>query len=237
MYPLRAVARSRVSSNEARSAVGERTDRDERRTDVSRVEFRGEKPHVLQRVLTALHRRFRGFRLRSAMHSFGRGSYIDRPAWIVGARWIAIGDEVGIWRYARIEAFNGNPGEARVRIGQGTVIQPYVHIGAIQEVTIGRNCLFASHVYISDHDHDFSDPSIPPTQGGTLLAAPVRIGDNVWLGERVSVLKGVTIGDSSVVGAGSVVAKSVPPRTIVAGVPARVLRQWDPEARDWVRVR
>lgn len=224
------------SPDAGRIAVQSRDADSAHRPGVRRVDCRPSDVSFLAKALRSLGRRIRCVRLRSSFHSFRKNSYIDPPAWIVGAPWIAVGEGVGVWRFARIEAFNGNPGEARVRIGDGTVIQPYVHIGAAEEVTIGRNCLFASHVYISDHDHDFSDPAIPPTRSNSLLTSPVRIGDNVWLGERVTVLKGVTIGDSSVVGAGSVVSKSVPARSIAAGVPARVLRRWDPESREWVRV-
>ena len=69
-----------------------------------------------------------------------------------------------------------------------------------------------------------------------VLASPVEIGANVWLGERVCVLRGVTIGEGSIVGAGSVVTKDIPPRSIAVGAPARVIRRWDEAAHRWVPV-
>ena len=83
-------------------------------------------------------------------------------------------------------------------------------------------------MYISDHDHDFSDPDSPPISNGRLVIHPVKIGDFSWVGQGVSVLKGVTIGDHSVIGAGSVVTHSIPPYSVAAGIlPARVIRRFD----------
>jgi acetyltransferase-like isoleucine patch superfamily enzyme len=71
--------------------------------------------------------------------------------------------------------------------------------------------------------HDLNDHSLPGK------SSPVKIGDNVWLGARATVLKGVTIGDGAVVAAGALVTRDVPSRTVVAGVPARVIKHLDAE--------
>jgi acetyltransferase-like isoleucine patch superfamily enzyme len=101
-------------------------------------------------------------------------------------------------------------------IGQGTEIE-ISHL-----VTIGRGGLIAPGVYITDHNHD-TRPG-PPMYLRPCIAAPVRIGDDVWIGTNAVILPGVTIGDGAVIAAGAVVTRDVPPGTIVAGVPARVLR-------------
>jgi acetyltransferase-like isoleucine patch superfamily enzyme len=86
-------------------------------------------------------------------------------------------------------------------------------------ITIGDDCLIGHNVVIATVQH-----GLDPRRRGDLLPAPVTIGRNVWLGANVTVLPGVTIGDDSVVGAGSVVTKDVPARVIAVGSPARVIR-------------
>jgi acetyltransferase-like isoleucine patch superfamily enzyme len=83
-------------------------------------------------------------------------------------------------------------------------------------VTIGRDCRIARDVIIMDTDQH----EVP---GHALLIEPVEIEDRVWIGARAIVLKGVRIGHDSVIAAGAVVTSDVPPRTVVGGVPARVL--------------
>lgn len=178
----------------------------------------------------------RGAAWKCRLREFGKGSRIDRPAFLVGGQGIRIASHVHIWRESRIEALNANPDEVRIHIGAGTCIQPGVHLGAVLRVEIGRGVLMASRVYITDHDHDWSDPDDPVILNGRLVAAPVTIGDYVWLGEGVMVLKGVHIGERSVVGAGSIVTRSIPPLSVAVGAPARVIRRFDRSLNQWVRV-
>jgi acetyltransferase-like isoleucine patch superfamily enzyme len=164
---------------------------------------------------------------------FGKKSEIGRPLFLSGRKSIFIQKSVKIWKMARLEAIGP---EGQIKIGQGTIIQPFVHIGAAKLVEIGNNCLFASQVYISDHDHDWIDPDVPPALSKKLICAPVSIGDGVWLGERVVVLKGVSIGENSVVGAGSVVTKSLPSRCVAVGIPAKIVNSWNAKTGRWEKV-
>lgn len=158
------------------------------------------------------------------------------PARIFGGRHIYIESNVFIWYGSRIEALNGRPGAARITIGRDTVIQPYVHIGAVDSVSIGKGVLVASGVYVTDHDHSFHDINRPPISNRQLIAAPVVIGDYSWLGERAMVLKGVEIGEHCVIGAGAIVTKSIPSYCVAVGVPARVVRRYSIEDKRWVSV-
>lgn len=108
-------------------------------------------------------------------------------------------------------------------VGERTVFGHHVTIGVRDRVTIGEACLIAELVSIRDHDHRFDDLTVPILDQGW-VAAPVVIGDGVWIGAKATIVKGVTIGDGAVIGAGAVVTKDVPPRAIALGVPARVVR-------------
>lgn len=139
----------------------------------------------------------------------------------------------------RIDAFGSCP--RQVVIGTNVEVGDYVHIGALESVHIGDNVLIASKVYISDHDHgrysgDWVGRIHPEeVQSQKLLeVSPVRIDQNVWIGENVCILKGVQIGENSIIGAASVVTKSVPPNSIAIGVPAKVIKQYDFSISAWV---
>ena len=116
--------------------------------------------------------------------------------------------------------------DARLEIGDDTSIHLFFHAGAAREVRIGRRVLIAGHVYLSDHDHDPPTPGHPPASG-RLRVEPVVIEDECWLGEGCRILKGVHLGRGCTVGANAVVTKSFPPYSIVAGVPARLIRRAD----------
>lgn len=200
------------------------------------TDFRsGPRPPFVARALRSAKRRFAALRWRAKMARFGKSSYIDGPRWVVNPAAIEIGDRVSIWHHARIEAIcsTRNSGVTRLTIGDGTAIQPYVHIGAAHQVTLGKNVLIASGVYITDHDHDLSDPMDPPATNSKLITAPVHIGDFTWLGEKVMVLKGVTIGERCVIGAGAVVTRDIPPMSIAVGSPAKIIRRFDQQNGAW----
>ena len=93
-------------------------------------------------------------------------------------------------------------------------------------VYIGPECLFADSVYIVDFDHNYWDPVIAIRSQG-ITKKPVRLEGDIWVGEKTSILRGVTVGRGSVIGAMSLVNRDVPPYAVVGGVPARVLG-WRP---------
>lgn len=177
---------------------------------------------------------FQSFRTSRKYWSFGSGSRIQKPAFVYGTSAIELGRNVNIWHHARIEAFNVlGIKKPKIVIGDGSTIHPYAHIGAALSITIGRGALFASNVYVTDHDHDYYDPDDPVITNRRVLAIPVVIGDYVWVGENAMVLKGVTIGKKSIIGAGSIVTRNIPPYSIAVGSPARVVKQWNPNTRTW----
>ena len=108
-------------------------------------------------------------------------------------------------------------------VGDRTVFGHHCTVGVADRVEIGRDCLIAEMVSIRDHDHVFADSSVAIIDQGQ-RGRPVRIGDNVWLGSKVTVTSGVTIGDNTIVGANAVVTTDLPPDSIAVGIPARVVR-------------
>jgi acetyltransferase-like isoleucine patch superfamily enzyme len=116
------------------------------------------------------------------------------------------------------------PDDARVRIGEGSFLNIGVMVAAVELVEIGDHCMFANGCFVTDGDHRFDDPDKPVPWQGFTTKGPTRIGDNVWCGANVVVTSGVTIGERCVIGANSVVNRDVPPLSVAAGVPAKVLR-------------
>ena len=112
-------------------------------------------------------------------------------------------------------------GAEKIVIGRAAYINRSTMIDASERIEIGANTMIGPFCYITDHDHAIGSTDI-------LVSKPTRIGERCWLGTHVTVLKGVTIGDDTVVGAGSVVTKSLPARVVAVGNPARVLREIAP---------
>jgi acetyltransferase-like isoleucine patch superfamily enzyme len=108
-------------------------------------------------------------------------------------------------------------------IGHRFFINHYAMIDCHQEIRIGNDVMIGPHAYVGDFDHDLGSGETPEIAGAT-VTAPVHIGNHVWIGVSAVVLKGVTIGDGAVVAAGAVVTRDVPGMTVVAGVPARVIK-------------
>lgn len=107
--------------------------------------------------------------------------------------------------------------KAEITIGDKCFFNHNCSLTAAENIVIGNQCMFANNFVVVDHDHDRKDGKILKE----LVSAPVKIGNNVWCGANVTVLKGVTIGDGAVIAAGSVVNRDVAAYSVVAGVPAR----------------
>jgi acetyltransferase-like isoleucine patch superfamily enzyme len=116
------------------------------------------------------------------------------------------------------------PAPGRIRIGAGTFLNLGVMVAAVELVEIGDHCMLANGCFVTDGNHRFDDPDTPVTWQGFTTKGATRIGDNVWCGAHVVITSGVTVGERCVIGANSVVTTDLPPFSIAAGAPARVLR-------------
>jgi lipopolysaccharide O-acetyltransferase len=112
----------------------------------------------------------------------------------------------------------------------------------MESVIIGNNVLLASKIYISDCSHGCYSGNVNDSNPDTLpvdrplFSNPIIIEDNVWLGEFVSVLPGVTIGKGTIVGANSVVSKSLPPNVIAVGSPAKPIKKFNFQTSRWEKI-
>lgn len=111
----------------------------------------------------------------------------------------------------------------RLDVGERTVFGHHCTVASDEDISIGRDCLIAELVSIRDHDHAFDSTGRPIIDQGRDSAA-VSIGDNVWIGSKATIVKGVAIGANTVVGAHAVVTGDLPADCVAVGIPARVLR-------------
>jgi len=123
--------------------------------------------------------------------------------------------------------------EGEVRIGAKTVMGQECTISAFQHVSVGRECILADRVMLIDFDHGVVETERPVREQG-IYKQDVRVGHNVWVGYGAAFLRGVTVGDNSVVGTYAVVTGDVPDNAVVGGVPARILRMREaPRSMRW----
>lgn len=165
-------------------------------------------------------------RLRLLVNAMRLGACGDRVHFGPGVRLlrypanVSIADDAVIQNGVELCPCNA---EASISIGRGTVLGAYTFVYASEKITIGDDCLIAPFVYLVDSDHQIAAGRLIREQ--PMATAPIRIGNDVWIGTGAKILKGVTVGEGAVVAAGAVVNQDVPPGHIVGGVPSRHLGQ------------
>lgn len=168
--------------------------------------------------------------LRPLLHPAGRGSKISRHARADVFPW----HRFTLEQNAQIEDFAVvNNGAGDVRIGEGS----RVGIGSVVvgPVDIGRHVFLGQHVSVQGLIHGYEDVTTAPNLQ-PLMLRPVKVGDYTHLGTNSTILAGVTIGQRCQIGAGSVVTKDIPPYSVAVGNPARVVKRYDSDKKEWVRV-
>jgi len=187
------------------------------------------RPYWLKRSYLKFRRWYAEFFLRPECEYLGPYHTIMKPWYVhisgdnvrIGRCFTAIGEpgnrvEIGVW--------GREAGLGKVTIGDACLMSPGSRISASDEVVLGDGVMLANGAYVTDCDwHTIYDRMVRDEP------MPVHIGDNVWLGDGSAVLKGVTIGENSVVAARAVVTRDVPANVVVAGSPAKVVKELDPE--------
>lgn len=173
---------------------------------------------------------------------FKNARIIRFPIDIRGRKFMDIGKGFTTGVGCRLEAYpEGN--FKTLFIDENFQMNDYVHITAMQSVSIGRNVLFASKIYISDCSHgsysgdQYDSSPLENPKDRKMFSKPVIIEDNVWLGEFVSVLPGVKIGKGTIVGANSVVSKDLPEYVIAVGTPAKPIKKYNFETQTWEKIK
>ncbi|QDT73341.1 Maltose O-acetyltransferase [Lacipirellula limnantheis] len=183
--------------------------------------------HVLVRtlILTLLRIFWYEPLFKSQCRKVGSRVVVDKLVFLQGVGDIDIGDGVALSGKSNIGFCNRVLDRPTLSIGDDSFIGSKCSIFVARSIEVGRRCLIAGDVIIRDYDGHPKDADdrangVPILSGS---ARAVRIGNDVWIGSRAVILKGVTIGDRSIVAACSVVTKDVPPDCIVAGNPARIV--------------
>jgi acetyltransferase-like isoleucine patch superfamily enzyme len=160
--------------------------------------------------------------------SAGRDLNLEEGAYIVGLskRGVVLGDRVSVGRFAIISPTNplgGEPGEG-LRVGDHSNIGAFAWVGCSGYISIGDRVLMGPRVTLLAENHLFDRTDAAIKDQG-VVRSPITIEDDCWLGACSTIVAGVTIARGSVVAAGAVVTRDVPEFSVVAGVPARVVRQ------------
>lgn len=161
------------------------------------------------------------------MAEAGDGVFFKYVAQLHDPQFIRIGNNTSFGKDLFLTAWGVSNSEPNLSIGNNCSFGAYNHITCINKIQIGDNCLTGKWVTISDNNHDITDFDTlheAPIKRKLYTKGPVIIGNNVWIGDKASILGGVTIGDGAVIAANSVVTKDVPAYSVVGGNPARVIK-------------
>ena len=169
--------------------------------------------------------------LKRQFKKVGVGFGLGKDYSVLNPQFIEIGDNFSAGSRFRIEAwdkYNNKEFNPEIVIGNNVVFNTDIHIGCINRIEIGDNCLFASRIYITDHDHgDTTVDSLTqiPIERDLFSKGIVRIKNNVWIGEGAVILSGVSIGENSIIASNAVVTKNFPANSVIGGVPAKIIKK------------
>ena len=166
----------------------------------------------------------------SSVITKGSDGHFCKPAIIRGGKHIIIGSNTHFGSHLELSAWDEYHGQVfspTIIIGKNCSFRQYNHITCINKIQIGDYFLSGCFVTISDNNHGNGkdDLDCPPLERKLISKGPVIIGNNVWVGDKATILGGVKIGDGAIIAANSVVTHDVPSYSIVAGIPAQIIRK------------
>ncbi|RLB01028.1 MAG: hypothetical protein DRG37_00970 [Deltaproteobacteria bacterium] len=150
---------------------------------------------------------------------------------------ISIGDRCrikkGVEMYAK--PWGDDRDKITLRIGNRVSINSGTFINAHDYIEIGNGTLIGKNVLMADTGHDFKDPSVPVRENPIIIEGPIIIGEGCYIGFNTFIQPGVSIGKHVQIGTNSIITRDIPPYSVAAGNPARVLRRYDFEKREWIK--
>lgn len=170
---------------------------------------------------------FRSRWLKPQFNKCGRKTRFEKIGYLVGAKNISIGNQCYFEKGFYLNAWNYNNIKSEVIIGDNCFFGAYNNITSSNQIIIGDNLLTGKWVTITDNSHGDTNRQsllLTPTTRPIVSKGIVKIGNNVWIGDKATILPGVTIGDGAVIAANSVVSKDVPAYAVVGGIPAKLLK-------------
>lgn len=174
------------------------------------------------------------FRYKYFLRKRGFGCYI-KPALLITPWFIELGNNVFIEKNARIQGINCYRGETfnpNIILCDGVTIQQNIHLTCAKYIIIGSNTAIAANVTITDIHHSYEDINVP-IEKQKIVVKPVRIGENSKIYNNVVVLPGANIGRHVTVGANSIVTGNIPNYCVAAGAPAKVIKRYNFERKQW----
>lgn len=169
---------------------------------------------------------------RSKFKCLGKRSKVFLPMVIQGKQYIEIQENVNLSTGIYLAATNQTGHTPEIIIGRGTRLGNFNHIYATRSIVIEENVLTSERVYISDNLHSYADIKRPIIAQEINQVSNVRIGSGSWLGQNVCVI-GCSIGKNCVIGANAVVTKDIPDYCVAVGIPAKVIKKYNPELKKW----
>ena len=166
---------------------------------------------------------------------FGESSSILRHLRIGNAEYIDIGDHVHILYRSWIVALKSSIGTPRLVIDDYTKIGSFATIGSLRDIYIGKSVLIADRAFIADNIHGYEDISKPIKNQTIVYKGNVHIGDGSWIGTNVVII-GAKIGKHCVIGANTVVTQDIPDFCVAAGSPARIIKKYNFEMKQWLEL-
>lgn len=167
-------------------------------------------------------------RNRHRFKNFGYKSLLAPDITLLSPQYISIGNNTSIMRHCVLETCPNAQLQPNLTIGNNVSIGEYSHITCAQKIEIGEGLLTGRFVLITDNGHGKSsvdETGIPPILRLVHSNGPIKIGKNVWIGDKATILPNVKIGDGAVIAANAVVTKDIPAYTIVAGCPAKIVKK------------
>lgn len=184
-------------------------------------------------TLKGIRSRFQFHIVHKSFNTIGTNAYIFDPLQIDNPGSISIGFNTYI--AAQSWLMGGVGSAVTLKIGDNVQIGHFAHIIGMHSVEICDGVLLADKVYIADTEHCYKDISKPVLEQGTTYVGDVKIGEGSWLGENVCVI-GANIGKHCIIGANAVVTKDIPDYSIAVGIPAQVIKRYDFNKEEWVKV-